>query len=271
MEFINDLGATMMCSRSDPDAKPYELLYFPISGLAEPIRLALALGGLEFIDTTPQTDETFADRKAALSPYGAAGQVPVLVLPDGATAICQSRAILRYLGKIVRYEGAFLYPTEPMEAWACDALMDLVEDMQAPIRATLRDRIPDQAEKEAARAALLAPEGKIGKWLKVIDGVLAEDEMTTLTIGHLYCYSICNLFRQPTFLDGCPPNLYDDYANINKHHDWVATMPEIKAYFETKEGRDNFKPLAPANGAAAEGEAPKEDEAAVEAPEEEAR
>ncbi|KAH8043973.1 hypothetical protein JL721_12989 [Aureococcus anophagefferens] len=50
------------------DAKPDELLYFPISGLAEPIRLALALGGLEFIDTTPQTDETFADRKAALSP-----------------------------------------------------------------------------------------------------------------------------------------------------------------------------------------------------------
>jgi len=48
-------------------------------------------------------------------------------------------------------------------------------------------------------------------------------------------------------------------------------MPEIKAYFETKEGRDNFKPLAPANGAAAEGEAPKEDEAAAEAPEEAAR
>ena len=69
-----------------------ELLYFPVTALGEPIRLALAVGGVEFKNTTTRNDDTFHERKKSLSPLGEAGQVPILVLPDG-KALCQSRAI----------------------------------------------------------------------------------------------------------------------------------------------------------------------------------
>ena len=70
----------------------HELLYFPVTALGEPIRLALAIGGVEFKNTTTRNDDTFHERKKSLSPLGEAGQVPILVLPDG-KALCQSRAI----------------------------------------------------------------------------------------------------------------------------------------------------------------------------------
>ena len=53
----------------------YELFYFPITGLGEPIRLAFALGGIPFKDTTPATDETFNDRKAGREPTPSTGSV----------------------------------------------------------------------------------------------------------------------------------------------------------------------------------------------------
>ena len=74
---MNAAAKDMMCTKVDPDAKPYEVLYFPVSALGEPIRLVLTLGGLEFTDTTPRNDESFAERKKALSPYGDAGQGPI--------------------------------------------------------------------------------------------------------------------------------------------------------------------------------------------------
>jgi len=251
---VNAAAKDMMCARADPDAKPYEVLYFPVSALAEPIRLVLTLGGLEFTDTTPRNDERFAERKKALSPYGDAGQVPLLVLPDGKTVLAQSRAILRYLGKVATYDGAPLYPTDPAAAHACDALIDLAEDMRSPIGATFA--IEDQAAKEAARAALFADGGKSAKWLKVMDAVLAGDPMTTVTIGHVYAFCMVAMFRQPTFLDGVPPDCMDAYPNITKLHNLIAGLAPVKAYYAANEetqpplSRDGFKPLPAASEAA---------------------
>ena len=52
----------------------YELLYWPVSALGEPIRLCMVLGGLEFKDTTPKTSTTFMEEKLT-GPYGESGQV----------------------------------------------------------------------------------------------------------------------------------------------------------------------------------------------------
>lgn len=72
------------------------LVYFPVRGRAEPIRLALHLAGVPF-DEDHVTRETWLARKAALP----LGQVPVLVERDeaGERAIPQSQAILRHLGR----------------------------------------------------------------------------------------------------------------------------------------------------------------------------
>eukprot|EP00439_Symbiodinium_sp_Y106_P082080 s392_g21.t1 len=127
----------------------YELLYWPVSGLAEPIRLTFVVAGIPFKDTTPLTDPEFNDRKLALHPYApdAAG-LPILVF-DGKVC-CQSRAILRYIGRLAQHEGAFLYPTEdPLEQLLCDELIDLSEDLRRPMSATVTTQYKDAAEKEA--------------------------------------------------------------------------------------------------------------------------
>ncbi|KAH8071352.1 glutathione S-transferase [Aureococcus anophagefferens] len=223
----------------------HELLYFPVTALGEPIRLALAVGGVDFKNTTTRNDDTFHERKKSLSPLGEAGQVPILVLPDG-KALCQSRAIrggrLRYLGKVCEFEGTPLYPTDPLAAYEADALIDLADDMRSPVASTFG--IADQAEKEAARAALWAEGGKQAKWAAALDATLAKDPMATLTIGNLYAFCMVNMFRTPTFLDGVPPGVFDQYANIAKHHDWIANLAPVKAYYADKEEREAFKPLA---------------------------
>ena len=151
---------------------------------------------------------------------------------------------VRYLGKVCEFEGTPLYPTDPLAAYEADALIDLADDMRSPVASTFG--IADQAEKEAARAALWAEGGKQAKWAAALDATLAKDPMATLTIGNLYAFCMVNMFRTPTFLDGVPPGVFDQYANIAKHHDWIANLAPVKAYYADKEEREAFKPLEPA-------------------------
>ncbi|KAH8053082.1 hypothetical protein JL722_9748 [Aureococcus anophagefferens] len=150
--------------------------------------------------------------------------------------------IVRYLGKVCEFEGTPLYPTDPIAAYEADALIDLADDMRSPVASTFG--IADQAEKEAARAALWAEGGKQAKWAAALDATLAKDPMATLTIGNLYAFCMVNMFRTPTFLDGVPPGVFDQYANIAKHHDWIANLAPVKACYADKEEREAFKPLA---------------------------
>ncbi|CAE7946263.1 pntB [Symbiodinium sp. KB8] len=221
----------------------YELLYWPVSGLAEPIRLSFVVAGIPFKDTTPLTDPEFNDRKLALHPYApdAAG-LPILVF-DGKVC-CQSRAILRCIGRLAQHEGAFLYPTEdPLEQLLCDELIDLSEDLRRPMSATVTTQYKDAAEKEAARHALLAPDGECTKFLKVLDKKFGESFPTKLTIGNIYAWSIVTMFRQPTFIPEIPADALSPYENLTKLHQWMSSLPAIKAYYESSQGRDNYKPL----------------------------
>ncbi|CAE7807550.1 GST1 [Symbiodinium sp. CCMP2456] len=221
----------------------YELLYWPVSGLAEPIRLTFVVAGIPFKDTTPLTDPQFNDRKLALHPYApdAAG-LPILVF-DGKVC-CQSRAILRYIGRLAQHEGAFLYPTEdPLEQLLCDELIDLSEDLRRPMSATVTTQYKDAAEKEAARRALLSADGECTKFLKVLDKKFGESFPTKLTIGNIYAWSIVTMFRQPTFIPEIPADALSPYENLTKLHQWMSSLPVIKAYYESSQGRDNYKPL----------------------------
>lgn len=227
--------------RSTIRAMPeYELFYFPITGLGEPLRLVFVLGGVPFKDTTPANDPSFQDRKAAIHPYAPeAGGLPVLTI-DG-KPFAQSRAILRYLGRVCSYEGAPLYPSDPMEQLECDEMIEMAEDLRGPLLGTFA--VQDEAEKLAARAALVAEDGKMTKWLKIIDRMLGKKFPTKPTIGTVYLWSLVTMLRQPTFLDGIPADALAPYANIAKLHQYMSQLPPILEHYAKAEKRDNFKPL----------------------------
>eukprot|EP00746_Dinoflagellata_sp_MGD_P007713 gnl/MRDRNA2_/MRDRNA2_115329_c0_seq1.p1 gnl/MRDRNA2_/MRDRNA2_115329_c0~~gnl/MRDRNA2_/MRDRNA2_115329_c0_seq1.p1 ORF type:complete len:218 (-),score=43.60 gnl/MRDRNA2_/MRDRNA2_115329_c0_seq1:92-745(-) len=214
----------------------YELMYWPITGLGEPIRMMFTLGGIPFKDTTPKTAENFMDKKKSFAPM----QIPILLV-DG-KPMDQSKSIMRYLGKIIEYEGKPLYPTDPMEAFECDNLMDLVDDMRGPLGKTFG--LPD-GEREAARAALIAEDGPSTKFVKVIDEKVKSRTGGTLTIGDIYCFCITNMFRGPSFLDGFPEGSLDKYENLSAFHDWVAKQPAILEYYkDAVEYRVTMKPFS---------------------------
>ena len=60
-----------------------------------------------------------------LKPQTPWGTLPTLLLPSG-EVIGQQRAILRFLGKLIKYEGNYLYPEEPEASARVDGLMDMI-------------------------------------------------------------------------------------------------------------------------------------------------
>jgi glutathione S-transferase len=145
----------------------YKLSYFGITGLGEHIRIAFVLAGIPFEDDR-LTGDAWKEKKA--DPKFANCQLPILEITadDGSTQMMtQSRAILRYIGRIGTFEGKKLYPDDPMEQYHCDEIIETVEDFRPKLIPTFA--IADQAEKEAARAALVAPGGGMYQHLEKLD------------------------------------------------------------------------------------------------------
>ena len=94
-----------------------KLTYFDAPGRAEPIRLAMALGGLDFEDhriTFPQFQTLKQGGELAL------GSVPVLEV-DG-VQLAQTSAILRFVARLGHGQ---LYPDDPVRGLVVDSALDL--------------------------------------------------------------------------------------------------------------------------------------------------
>jgi len=102
------------------DGEEVKLTYFDIEGVAEKVRLALTLNGVEFTDERIKFPEW-----AALKPTTKYGQLPVMTIGD--KAIAQSGAMLRWAAK--QGDGA-LYPDGQVElALLIEEVVGLCEDM----------------------------------------------------------------------------------------------------------------------------------------------
>lgn len=102
-----------------------KLTYFDFSGgRAEPVRLALHIGGIAFEDYRFAPGDFAEIRKA--TPLN---QVPTLHV-DG-VQVTQSDAIARYAGKL-----AGLYPEDDLQALFCDEVMSALEDLNIRIGAS---------------------------------------------------------------------------------------------------------------------------------------
>lgn len=113
-------SAASRCTAASARGKP-RLTYLDFPGIAEPIRLALFVGGVDFEDRRVSYAEVADMRNRGELPFG---QVPLLEV-DGAV-YSQSGALLRWAGK-----AAGLYPEE------CQMRCDQVEEALADIKRML--------------------------------------------------------------------------------------------------------------------------------------
>lgn len=197
-----------------------KLSYFDFhGGRAEPVRLALAVGGVAFEDhrfTFPE----FGELRKAL-PFG---QVPVMYV-DG-MLITQSDAILRYAGKL-----AGLYPTDAYQALLCDEVAYVVEEATVKIGPTFR---MTGDEQKAARLALV--NGSMPVYLAWLQQRLqaqggqyfADGRLTVADLKVFVDVRGLNSGR----LDHVPTDLVEKVAPaLNAHMQRVAAHPAVTAYY----------------------------------------
>lgn len=197
-----------------------KLNYFDFhGGRAEPVRLALAIGGVAFEDHRFNF-AGFAEFRTT-TPFG---QVPTLHI-DG-VQVTQCDAMLRYAGKL-----AGLYPTDPLQALLCDEVTCVVEEASVRIGPTFR---MTGEEQKAARLALV--NGSMPVYLAWLQAQLqahggeyfADNRLTVADLKVFVDVTGLNSGR----LDHVPTDLVQQVAPaLNAHAQRVASHPGVQAYY----------------------------------------
>jgi glutathione S-transferase/truncated hemoglobin YjbI len=199
------------------------LTYFGLPGRGEAIRMAAKIGGI------PMEDNRLGfDTWPELKPKTKTGQLPFLKVGD--VEIAQSRAILRYIGKL-----AGLYPWDPLEAALVDEAMENLEDQaMKPIAGTMK---MSPEEKLKARAELIKDGETIMTFFKKLDAQLAASPSgflvgSSLTIADLEYFTILGFFYEGPFVDGVgDQQLLNKFANIQLFRHKIASTPTINAMY----------------------------------------
>ncbi|MEY4736065.1 MAG: hypothetical protein RL302_384 [Pseudomonadota bacterium] len=197
-----------------------KLSYFDMhGGRGEPVRLALAIGGIAFEDHRFAFPEFAEIRKTV--PFG---QVPVMHV-DGAL-VTQSDAILRYAGKL-----AGLYPTDAYQALLCDEVAYVVEENGVKLGPTFSMK---GEEQKTARLALV--NGSMPRYLAWLQTQLlanggeyfADKRLTVADLKVFVDVRGLNSGR----LDHVPADLVATVAPaLNAHMDRIAKLPAVVAYY----------------------------------------
>ncbi len=197
-----------------------KLNYFDFhGGRAEPVRIALHMGGIAFEDHRFAFPEFAEVRKS--TPFG---QVPTLQV-DG-VHVTQCDSIIRYAGKL-----AGLYPTDPLQALLCDEVMYVVEEASVRIGPTFR---MTGEEQKAARLALV--NGSMPVYLAWLQAQLlahggeyfADQRLTVADLKVFVDVHGLNSGR----MDHVPTDLVARVAPaLNTHADRVANHPGVLAYY----------------------------------------
>ncbi|MCK6505521.1 glutathione S-transferase family protein [Myxococcota bacterium] len=139
------------------------LTYFDSPGRAEPVRLALRMGGLPFEDRRLSFPEFASARARGDFPLGS---VPVLEI-DG-QRITQTAAMLRWAARV---GDTSLYPQDPTLALWVDSALDSMNDtFSHALLPSLFERDPER--KLAMRAELVA--GPMARVFTYIEGLVAR-------------------------------------------------------------------------------------------------
>lgn len=199
------------------------LTYFDVDGgRAEPIRIALSIGGIEFEDHRISFPE-FGQMRTS-TPFNA---VPTVEIRDGVYG--QSNAMSRYFGK-----QANLYPEDPWQAFLCDEVMGAIEDL---LHFLVRTFALQGAELKAAREKLV--EGAFTTYLKTLNARLeaAGGEYFAdgrLTVADLKVFVWIRSLKSGV-LDYVPTDLADRVAPLLvQHMERVAADPGVAKYYEAR-------------------------------------
>jgi glutathione S-transferase len=191
-------------------------------GRAEPIRLAMHIGGIPFEDYRFAPKDFAEVRKT--TPLN---QVPTLHV--NGVQVTQSDAILRFIGKQVG-----LYPTDDYQALLCDEIMGALEDVNVKIGATFGKTGDDLKNAREALATDSLPRYLhwLEKQLENHGGEYFADNR--LSIADLKAFGILRWISSG-MLDHIPTNLVEVEApKLKVFISRIAALPAIEKYYAAR-------------------------------------
>lgn len=195
-------------------APKIKLTYFDTFGRAGPIRLALAVGGIEFEDVRLSQEEFIAKKTAGAYTFGS---LPVMEI-DG-EMLAESAALLRYAGKL-----ANLYPKDAKAAAKVDMVIDGLENLVVPL---MKDSTPEGRDKfvKEALPRYIKPVNDIIEKSKGGPFVLGEEmSIADLTITSFVGYLTTGM------LDNVPKDCLNHYSHILACAKAVSDNEKISAW-----------------------------------------
>lgn len=197
-----------------------KLTYFDIhGGRAEPTRIAMSIAGVEFEDHRISFDEFRALRDS--TPLSA---VPVIEI--NGESYTQCNAMNRYFAK-----QAGLYPSDPWQAFLCDEVLEMMEDMFLALNRTFGK---EGGELKKAREDMV--KGPYTKCLQVLEHRLeaAGGEWFSdrrFTIADIKVYIWIKRLKSGG-IDHVPVDLPDTVApKLVQHMERVAMQPGVVEYY----------------------------------------
>ncbi|KAL2917216.1 hypothetical protein HK105_203281 [Polyrhizophydium stewartii] len=195
-----------------------KLSYFDVTARAEPIRLALTIGGIPFEDHCVARSD-WPDLKKSM-PFK---QMPVLTV-NGTTQVAQSNGLLRYAGTL-----AGLYPAaDPLKAALVDQIVFHIEDMYNLDYATISEK--NEERKKAARKVIA--EERFPAMLASLDAVIAKHSGGMWCVGDSMTVADVNVYTfvsdlKSGFWRYISSTLANPLPNIMRVVDAVGAHPRV--------------------------------------------
>ncbi|RLN87382.1 hypothetical protein BBJ28_00021471 [Nothophytophthora sp. Chile5] len=199
-------------------ATKLKLTYLPFPGRAEPIRLALFIGGFAFEDERIDGEEL--NRRRSTLPFN---QLPVLEV-DG-VVVSQALAILRYAGAI----SGLYSPSDHMEALRIDEVFALVDEFYASQTWNASYFEKDPTRQKALRQTLA--EVTLPKTLGFLETRLAQwggvhCVGARLTVADLAVYSLMWTFQSGR-IAGVPVSVVAPYESLLRVYHTVSSHSKV--------------------------------------------
>ncbi|GBG30258.1 Glutathione S-transferase [Hondaea fermentalgiana] len=219
-----------------------KLTYFDIQGVAEKVRLAFVLNGVDFEDVRIKHAEW-----QELKPKTKFGQLPLMQIDDG-EEVAQSDAMLRFAATL---GAAKLMPKEPIEQLKVNEAMGLVDDIarswmpahsigMSPQKFGYEEGFQNTDEGKAKVLAMRENwlKTELPKFMKLVtalieangdEGFLASKDAPTIADCHMV-----PLLRnyQRGFMDGVPTTSLDEFTTVTAYIKRFLSIPEVAKYYE---------------------------------------
>ena len=198
-----------------------KLSYFDFSGgRGEACRLALFLGGVDFVDDRVKFEDW--NEKKPSAPYGA---MPILEI-EGKGILAQSNAILGLIGS-----KHSLLPEDFFEAAKHHAVLNAVEELDLRIGLTMS--MQDEELKKKTREEIA--ENYMTSWAtnlqKQVHGPFVSGE--NISVADLKIFTTVRWVRKGV-LDYIPSNIFNEHAKLLNLVEAVENHPKIIEWYKDK-------------------------------------